>query len=122
MLATHDFVDREDLQAICTQVREEYLPQCELLVAVDDEDRAIGFMGMSGGEIESLFLAPAFRGKGLGRAFVEQAQGRSAELSVAVNAQNEKAVGFYKALGFSIYASLPVDDEGRPYPILRMRR
>jgi len=122
VLATHDFVSQSDLSDICIQVKKDYLPTRHLLVAMDSEDRLVGFMGMNGHEIESLFIDPSCRGRGLGRAFIEQASAQSRYLEVGVNAQNRQAVVFYEAVGFSVYASSPTDDDGRPYPILRMRR
>lgn len=121
--ATHDFVSESDLNEICVQVRKDYLPSRTLLVAVDDQDQPMGFMGMNGHEVESLFIDPGCHGRGLGRAFIEEAWARSPSLlEVGVNEQNRQAVGFYEALGFTAYASSPTDDDGRPYPILRMRR
>jgi putative acetyltransferase len=39
-----------------------------------------------------------------------------------VNEQNAAALGFYEALGFEVVARSPLDDTGRPYPLLHMRR
>ena len=33
---------------------------------MDGEDRVVGFMGMTGQEIDSLFIDPAYRAKGWG--------------------------------------------------------
>ena len=115
-------MDQSDLSKICIQVKNDYLPHHSLLVAVDEHDQVIGFMGTSGPEIDSLFIDPTYRGKGLGRAFIEAAAAKSPHLEVGVNAQNRQAVAFYEAVGFSAYASSPTDGDGRPYPILRMRR
>jgi putative acetyltransferase len=41
---------------------------------------------------------------------------------MAVNAQNRQAVGFYEAMGFGVISSTPTDLDGRPYPLLRIRR
>lgn len=98
------------------------MPNHDFTVAVDDNDRAIGFMRLEGDEIDSLFIAPNFRAQGLGRRFLAEAALRSAKLEVEVNAQNEQAIGFYKAMGFCVIASSPLDRDGRPYPLLRMRR
>jgi putative acetyltransferase len=122
VLATHDFVSQSDLRDICLQVRNDYLPNRALLVSIDDQDQLVGFMGMNGHEIESLFIDPACHGRGLGRAFIKEASARCSYLEVGVNAQNGQAVAFYKAVGFIVYASSPTDDEGRAYPILRMRK
>lgn len=122
VVATHDFVSESDLGDICVQVRNDYLPNRPLLVAVDSQDRVVGFMGMNGHELESLFIAPTCHGRGLGRAFIDQASAKSPDLEVGVNAQNRQAVAFYEAVGFTAYTTSPTDDDGRPYPILRMRR
>ena len=122
VLATHDFLVESDFVEICVLVRNDYLPSRGFTVAVDDSDRVIGFLGMEGNEIDSLFIAPAFRGQGLGRKFVAEAASRGANLEVEVNAQNRQAVGFYEAMGFCVIASTDVDGDGRPYPLLRMRR
>jgi len=107
---------------ICVLVRRDYLPHHGFTVAVDEHDRVIGFLKMEGSEIESLFIAPEFRGQGLGRRFVAEAASRADHLEVEVNAQNKQAVGFYEAMGFRVISSMPVDRDGRPYPLLRMRR
>ena len=121
VIATHDFLSQADLSDICLQVKNEYLPNNPLLVAVDAQDRVIGFMGLSGREIDSLFIDPSWRGKGLGRAFIEQASSGHPYIEVGVNAQNHQAIGFYEAVGFYAFTSSPTDDYGRPYPIVRMR-
>ena len=42
-------------------------------------------------------------------------------LSVEVNEQNEEALRFYLAQGFSVVGRSDLDGEGRPFPLLRMR-
>ena len=97
--ATHDFVSQSDLSVIGVQVKKDYLPGRPLLVAVDSQDRLLGFMGVNGHEIESLFIDPTCRRRGLGRAFIEQASAQSPHLEVEVNAQNTQALAFYEAVG-----------------------
>jgi ribosomal protein S18 acetylase RimI-like enzyme len=124
VIATHDFVTEADFAEICIQVRRDYLPNYPLIVAVDGDDRVVGFMGLNGVEIDSLFIDPSARGQGLGRAFVAEAiaAAQTSELEVEVNEQNKQAVGFYEAMGFATISSSPLDAHGRPYPLLRMRR
>jgi putative acetyltransferase len=121
VLATHDFLSESDFAEICVLVRRDYLPNRDFTVAVDGADRVIGFLKVEGNEIDSLFIAPAFRGQGLGRRFVAEAASRAAILEVEVNAQNRQAVGFYEAIGFCVMSAREVDTDGRPYPLLRMR-
>lgn len=122
VLATHDFLAESDFAEICLLVRRDYLPNRDFTVAVDGNDRVIGFLKVEGSEIDSLFIAPAFRRRGLGRRFVDEAASRAAILEVEVNAQNRQAIGFYEKMGFGVIESTPVDRDGRPYPLLRMRR
>jgi putative acetyltransferase len=58
----------------------------------------------------------------LADAKVAHAQELRGALTVDVNEQNAAARGFYAALGFDVVARSPLDETGRPYPILHMRR
>ena len=89
----------------------------------DEDDVPIGFMGLAGDDIAALFLEPAHRGRGGGRRLVAHAQTlRGGELTVDVNEQNPAARGFYEALGFVVVGRSPLDADGRPFPLLHMRR
>ena len=119
--ATHHFLSPEDRVSIGASVQD-FLPGAPLWLAVDDDDRAIAFMGLSDGHIDALFVDPARHGTGVGRAWVDHAvRLHGGELSVDVNEQNEQAIGFYRRLGFLEAARLPTDDQGRPYPLIQMR-
>ena len=122
VLATHDFLSEADFADICVQVRRDYLPNRDFTIAIDDDNRVIGFMRVEGTEIDSLYIAPAFRRKGLGRRFVAEAARRVENLEVEVNAQNAQAVAFYGAMGFQVISSVQADRDGRPYPLMRMRK
>jgi putative acetyltransferase len=116
--ATHDFVSAEDLERIAELVQRQYLPNAALTVACDDAGRALAFMGMTDNAIDALFVDSEHRGKGVGLALVDLAKERwPGGLAVEVNEQNEQAVGFYECLGFGTVARLPLDRQGRPYPL-----
>jgi putative acetyltransferase len=119
--ATHDFVSPEDKAQIAGIVRDQYLPNAPLWVMVDEDDRPLGFMGMTGSMMDSLFIDPAHCGRGLGRAMVDHARSLAPDLKVDVNEQNEAAVAFYRRLGFREVGRSPTDDSGRPYPLLHMK-
>ncbi len=119
--ATHDFLLPEDRAAIDVQVQE-FLPGAALWLAVDGHDRAIGFMGLSGSHMDSLFIDPACRGSGIGRRLVEHASALHPVLTTDVNEQNGQAVGFYERLGFVRTGRSPTDDQGRPYPLVHLMR
>jgi putative acetyltransferase len=38
-----------------------------------------------------------------------------------VNEQTPAAIAFYRHLGFEPFGRSPVDDSGRPYPLIHMR-
>ena len=42
-------------------------------------------------------------------------------MAESTNEQNEQAVGFYLHMGFKVSGRSPVDDFGKPYPLLHMR-
>jgi len=78
-------------------------------------------MGLGGASLEALFIEPNFIRRGGGRRLVEHARRLNGPLVVSVNEQNPKALEFYIACGFEVIARSPVDDGGRPFPLLHMR-
>lgn len=118
--ATHDFLAPEDRAAIDVDARA-YCMAAPLWVAVDARGRLIAFMGLSEARLDALFVDPRCRGRGVGRTLVFFASSLHRVLDTEVNAQNGQAVGFYRKLGFIETGSSPVDDQGRPYPLIHMR-
>ena len=88
--ATHDFLQPEDRAAIEKELAE-FLPFAPLWLAVDGRDRAVGFMLLAGSRMEALFIDPANRGQGVGRALVNHALTLHAAIATDVNEQNESA-------------------------------
>ena len=119
--ATHAFLSEAEILAI-----RDFVPQAlsgvETLVVAFDDGAPLGFMGAEAGRLEMLFLAPEARGRGLGRLLLEEAIARYSVEALTVNEQNPQAVGFYEHLGFRTYKRTELDEEGRPYPLLYMRR
>lgn len=120
--ATHDFLAKQDLDAISRVVRDRYLPTADLDVAVDENDVAVAFMGMTGNEIDSLFVHSSMRGSGIGRLLAELAFARGRTIQTKVNEQNIQGVRFWKHMGFQEVGRSATDDQGKPYPLLLMRR
>src|SRR5262249_22525512 len=110
--ATHTFVSEEDVQAMIPQVRD-YLASSEheFWVLCDDSGAIMGFMGMSGSKMESLFLTPEFQRRGGGRRLVGHAQALHGELTVDVNEQNVAARAFYEACRFVVEGRSGLDDQ-----------
>lgn len=118
--ATHDFLAESDLLALKPLILEQYFDAIDLMVARNDAGDIVGFSGVSGGNIEMLFIAPHARGKGVGALLVSHAINTQAATKVDVNEQNEQAVGFYEHIGFSVIGRSPLDGQGKPYPLLHM--
>ncbi|WP_337474921.1 GNAT family N-acetyltransferase [Duodenibacillus massiliensis] len=114
--ATHTFLTPEGIAEIRGFVPQAFRAVAHLVVA-ERWGRVLGFAGVEGERLEMLFLLPEWRGEGLGRAlltFVAETYG--------VNEDNHEAVGFYEHMGVKTYKRTDTDEEGRPYPLLYMRR
>jgi putative acetyltransferase len=122
VLHTHHFLSADDREHFALLVHDQYLPSVPLTVAVDEHDRPLAFMGMTGCKIDALFVAPERHGEGIGRALVDEAARICATLEVDVNEQNEAALRFYERLGFRRIGRSALDPSGRPYPILHLER
>ena len=121
--ATHDFLSPADFAEIERLVADEYLPNAEFLLAVDEQDVPIGFLDGSHDSIEALFVDPSRHRQGIGRELLEEfARTAKGKLGVEVNEQNHGARRFYEQCGFKAVGRSPLDRDGRPYPLLIMAR
>jgi putative acetyltransferase len=121
--ATHEFLTEDDIVGLRPHVAQALRDDALELWVLAQEDVPVGFIGLAGDDIAALFLEPAHRGRGGGRRLVAHAQAlRGGELTVDVNEQNPAARGFYEALGFVVAGRSPLDADGRPFPLLHMRR
>jgi len=78
-------------------------------------------MGLSEAHMDALFIEPAWRGVGIGRALVEHALTLHSILTTEVNEQNGQAVGFYQRMGFVPTGRSPTDEQGFAYPLIHLR-
>lgn len=123
VVATHDFLTPEDLEFYAEMVRGQYLPEADLVVAVDGDDRPVGFRGVTGNNVDTLFVHPDWRGRGVGRLLLEQAlEAADGPVLVDVNEQNGQAAGFYERMGFRKTGRSETDQCGKPYPLAHMQR
>ena len=82
----------------------------------------VGFIGIFNHKIEMLFLSPDYIRKKLGMKLLKFAINELKADKVDVNEQNLNAVSFYQKFGFTVFERSELDDQGNPYPILRMKR
>ncbi len=121
VLASHDFVKKDDLEDIHAQMPQLLSDQPELWLAVEG-GKLCGFMACDGAEIAMLFVAAGNFGRGIGSRLLAWARGRHGPLLVDVNAGNLDGLRFYRKHGFLPVAYSPVDGQGRPYGIYKMRQ
>lgn len=119
--ASHHFLTEADIRTLTPQA-EEALLQIETLWIVEDDLRPVGFMGVQEHKIEMLFLHPDYFRKGVGKELVQRAFRELAVEYVDVNEQNPDAARFYERMGFHTFRRDDTDDQGNPFPILRMKR
>ena len=119
--ASHHFLTEEDIRSLCPHA-EEAIRQIETLWVVEYDDVRIGFMGIQSDKIEMLFLHPDYFRKGIGRMLIQKAVSEADVQYVDVNEQNPAAVKFYEKMGFRTFRRDSTDDQGNPFPILRMKR
>lgn len=104
----------------------DYVPEVlreieHLVTAFDQSEQSIGFMGVNGQKLEMLFVTPAFFGQGYGKRllnFVLKTYGLN---GITINEQNPLAFGFYQHCGFMHCRRSPANEQGGPYPILRLK-
>lgn len=120
VLATHHFLSQPDFDEIKKLVQSFNFNDLQTYCLVKDESVA-GFIGVDSGKIEMLFLDPACFGRGLGSLLLNFAVNELAADMLDVNEHNTKALGFYQKSGFEIFDRTDKDDQGRDYPLLRMR-
>lgn len=119
--ATHLFLSDAEIRRIKECVPTALGAVAHLIVAEEEPQRPVGFMGVENGRLEMLFLAPAERGRGVGRQLMECGMERYGIRELTVNEQNPQAVGFYEHMGFETYKRTEHDEEGGPYPLLYMK-
>ena len=68
-----------------------------------------------------LFVSPNCFGKGMGKQLVRTAIEHYHIRYVDVNEQNPQAEGFYRHLGFHTFERTETDEQGNPFPILKMK-
>ncbi len=120
--ASHSFLTANDVTWYEAVVAG-YLPQIrDLRVAVDETEDVVGFLAQDAGEIHMLFVDPAAQRRGVGTALLDDVASGFGALRLDVNEQNPTARAFYSARGFITVGRSDTDGQGRPFPLLHLRR
>lgn len=119
MRASHSFLGEKDIERI-----KGYVPQAilgvEHLVVTSEDGQSVAFLGAQNGMLEMLFVDAELRGREIGGALLEHSVERLGIRELTVNEQNPAALAFYESHGFRTVERLETDDQGEPYPLLRM--
>lgn len=115
---THLFLISKEIDKI-----KEYVPKAienvkHLIIAYNNRDYPIAFMGVENKKIEMLFVKNNERGKGVGTKLIKYGITNFDINEVTVNEDNIEAIKFYKHVGFEVYNRSNVDEQGNNYPIL----
>jgi putative acetyltransferase len=87
----------------------------------------LGFIAHDAGAIQMLFVTAEAQGTGVGSALLASVRGDSrgpggtGSLTVDVNEDNASGRRFYESRGFTVVSRSPLDDQGRPFPLLHLR-
>ncbi|MCI8411294.1 MAG: N-acetyltransferase [Clostridia bacterium] len=97
---SHDFIDKDYWLLNFNKVKNEYLPNSETHVYIDDNEIK-GFISvMNENYIGALFVKEDSKRKGIGRKLINYCKERYNELSLHVYEKNVDATLFYVAMGF----------------------
>ena len=118
--ASHHFLTSDNIEQLTPFVKIG-VSSIETLVVKYDADRPIAFMGIDHDKIEMLFVLPLYFGQGIGKELVMYALENYNVKYVDVNEQNPAATGFYEYLGFTVFERTALDEQGNPFPILKMK-
>lgn len=119
--ATHDFLPEAHIERLRPLILNDYLAAVELRAARDADGTLLGFAGVHEGKLEMLFIDPARRGSGVGKALLAHAITELGVREVDVNEQNPQAVGFYLHQGFEVAGRSELDGQGEPFPLLHLK-
>jgi putative acetyltransferase len=131
--ATHHFLTPDDIDWYEPHVADYLRTATYLRVATCQADEhapdplaPLGFIAFEAGAIQMLFVTAASQGAGVGTALLAEViqtarHAGCAELTVDVNESNAAGRSFYAARGFHVVGRSPLDDQGRPFPLLHLR-
>lgn len=119
--ATHRFLSNEEIEQIKEYVPEALKEVQYLIIAENEENIPIAFMGINEKRLEMLFVKNNEIGKGIGRQLLTYGIKNYNVNELTVNEQNPNAKGFYEHLGFKVFKRSELDEQGNPYTILYMK-
>lgn len=118
--STHHFLTNDDIINLKPLVVLE-LKQIENLLVYFEDKSPAGFIGIQNEKIEMLFVSPKYHKKGIGKSLMFTALNEYGVKYVDVNENNLVAKEFYSYIGFEVFERSELDEQGNPFPILKMK-
>ena len=98
----HKFISKEYWNENYNIVKDVYIPMSKTFIYEDNDDIR-GFISVINNDfIGALFVEKNYQGQGIGKSLIDYAKNLYDNLSLAVYKENEKALEFYKKMGFKI--------------------
>ena len=98
----HKFISKEYWNENYNIVKDVYIPMSKTFVYEDNDDIR-GFISVINNDfIGALFVEKNYQSQGIGKSLIDYAKNLYDNLSLAVYKENEKALEFYKKMGFKI--------------------
>lgn len=98
----HKFISKEYWNENYNIVKDMYIPMSKTFVYEDNDDIR-GFISIINNDfIGALFVEKNYQSQGIGKSLIDYAKNLYDNLSLAVYKENEKALEFYKKMGFKI--------------------
>lgn len=98
----HKFISKEYWNENYNIVKDVYIPMSKTFIYEDNDDIR-GFISIINNDfIGALFVEKNYQGQGIGKSLIDYAKNLYDNLSLAVYKENEKALEFYKKMGFKI--------------------
>lgn len=120
--ATHCFLSDNEICNIKKYVPQAIIGVPVLAVFENENGTPVGFMGISDKMLEMLFVSNESRGQGIGKQLLQYGIENYSVEELSVNEQNPLAKDFYEYMGFEVYKRTELDEQGKPYPLLYMKK
>ena len=98
----HKFISKEYWNENYNIVKDVYIPMSKTFIYEENDDIR-GFISIINNDfIGALFVEKNYQSQGIGKSLIDYAKNLYDNLSLAVYKENEKALEFYKKMGFKI--------------------
>lgn len=102
LIEEYEDLNAIDCERVLTWVQQNLKNQLPFFRRIECNGVTAGFFCLSDRELDSLFVLPQFRGRGIGTDVVRFCQQQSPSLMLYVFRKNTRAIALYRKLGFIV--------------------